>query len=72
MTDIYDQASDREQLERDLAIQYSSKVNAVPATGFCLSCGELMDVPSRRFCDSFCRDDYQKAQEADKRNGVRK
>lgn len=69
MTDVFDQASEREQLERDLAIRYSSKLNALPATGFCLSCGEGLAIPSHRFCDSFCRDDFQKAEEAAKRNG---
>jgi len=69
MTDIFDQASDREQLEREMAIRFSRTAHEIPATGFCLSCGEAMDAPSRRFCDSFCRDDFQKAEDARKRNG---
>lgn len=69
MTDVFEQASEREQLERDLAIRFSRKVNELPATGFCLFCGELLTVPSHRFCDSFCRDDHQKAQDAIERNG---
>ncbi len=69
MTDIFEQASDRELLERELSIQFSRKANSIPATGFCLFCGELLTVPSRRFCDSFCRDDHQKREEAEKRNG---
>ncbi len=38
MTAVFDQASEREQLERELAIRYSRKINEIPATGFCLSC----------------------------------
>ncbi len=40
MTDIFDRASEREQLERDLAIRFSSKVNALPYKGACYFCGE--------------------------------
>ena len=68
MTDVFEQASEREQLERDLAIRYSRKINALPYTGACDFCEKSLPKPLR-FCDSFCRDDHQKEEEALKRNG---
>lgn len=69
MTDVFDRASDREQLDRDMAIRFSRKTQALPATGACHFCGEPLDMPSHRFCDSFCRDDYEKKEAARLRNG---
>lgn len=68
MTDVFEQASEREQLERDLAIRYSRKINALPYKGACYFCEKPLPEPLR-FCDSFCRDDHQKEEEALKRNG---
>lgn len=68
MTDVFDQASEREQLERDLAIRFSSKANELPYTGACYFCEKPLPEP-QRFCDSFCRDDHQKEADALKRSG---
>lgn len=39
MSDIYDQASDREQLDRDLAIKSAREATPeAPVTGHCLWC----------------------------------
>ena len=35
MTDIFDQATEREELERERAIQAARSVPALPATGRC-------------------------------------
>lgn len=69
MTDDFDRASDREQKERELAIEAARKrVALMPFIGACYFCGEdLKD--GRRFCDSDCRDLYQSREAARKRNG---
>lgn len=68
MTDIFEQGSAREEQDRELAIRFSSRLNAAPATGKCLFCGEAVGE-GNRFCDSFCRDDYQRELDAQARNG---
>lgn len=35
-----------------------------PATGRCFNCQEALDDPETRFCDTDCRDDWQKRQRA--------
>lgn len=35
------------------------KTLSTPFSGFCLSCEE--PVTDRRYCDSFCREDHEKA-----------
>jgi hypothetical protein len=77
MTDIYDQATDREEKDRALALEHVRR-NAAPmlATGVCHYCGS----PTRRrmlFCDPVnsegvkgsCRDDFEKEQARKRRNG---
>lgn len=39
----------------------------LPITGTCYSCGE--EVTGARWCDAFCRDDWERLQAANKRNG---
>lgn len=39
-----------------------------PFTGECYFCGEYLDEPMR-FCDTFCRDDWDAMQRAKKRQG---
>lgn len=68
MTDVFEQASEREQLERDLAIRFSRKTAELPYSGSCYFCEHDLPPPMR-FCDSFCRDDHEKEEEALKRNG---
>ena len=60
MADEFDLASDREQLAREAAIaNLQAKTPAAVATGFCLECG--LPLPhSHRWCDNFCRDDWQR------------
>jgi hypothetical protein len=58
MTDIYDQATDKEMLDRDLAIKAARAQNKpIEFTGHCLSCEEHID--KGRFCDAACREDYE-------------
>lgn len=60
MTDIFDQATEREMRDRELAIklQLESAAPAMRRTGYCHNCDEPLpgDV---LFCDSDCRSDYE-------------
>jgi len=72
MTDIYDQASDREQLDRDLAISMQRKRTNLLPTGACYFCDSLLRE-GLLFCmengKSECRDDYERIEKARERNG---
>ena len=58
MTDIYDQATEKEERDRDLAIQAArAKNQPLKITGFCLFCNQ--QLVTRRFCDAECREDYE-------------
>lgn len=60
MTDVFDQASDREERGREAAI--AAARNAAPAgpppCGQCHNCGAAVEG-DMRFCDLDCRDDWQ-------------
>ena len=61
MTDIYEQATEKEERDRDLAIQAArAKNQPLKITGFCLFCNQ--QLASRRFCDAECREDYEMQQ----------
>ncbi len=61
MADDLDLASDREQLARDKAIALvQSRPAAAVSTGSCLECGKPISEVGRRWCDNFCRDDWQR------------
>ena len=68
--DILDNASENENNERDRLIQKARKVKQVQATGRCLYCNNPLDY-DKRWCDEWCRDDYQLEQEATQRHGIR-
>lgn len=58
MPDDFDRASDQEEMQRVQALNLR-KQEAPASTGFCLYCEE--DVPpSRRWCDTDCRDAWEK------------
>lgn len=67
--DIIDQAQQREELERELAIrQHACHESALPAVGACHYCSATVPAGSR-FCDRDCMADWQKEQDARKRSG---
>jgi len=69
MTDIYDQASDREEQDRNLAIEHHRKANkSLLPVGSCYFCDSAINE-SRIFCDKECADDWEMEQSAKKRNG---
>ena len=68
MSDIFDQASDREQLERDLAIASARKpLASTQATGHCLWCNAALEQ-GKRWCDAECREDWELDQESRRRH----
>lgn len=61
MADVFDQASDREQMDRDAAI--SATLQRIKATrlhpvGRCHNCDEPL-APSLLFCDADCSADHE-------------
>lgn len=66
MSDIFDAASDREQLDRDLALKVR-KPTLVPCHR-CHYCDESVSG-NLLFCCPDCRDDFEILQEAKRRNG---
>ena len=70
MTDIYDQATFREEQERERSIAAARRVSKqLEPMGACHWCGEDV-VADRRFCDADCRDGWQKQDSARKRAGA--
>ena len=62
--DIFDQATEREEKDRALAMKIASQsAPALPYCGCCYNCGATTP-PSVRFCDKDCCDDYQKRERA--------
>jgi hypothetical protein len=66
MADEADQAQFIEERDRKLALQVRRP--ELPVTGECHYCGETIRAP-RLFCESGCRDDYEREQEARRRSG---
>lgn len=60
MSDEIDRASDVEQIQRDSAIYRARQAKTtIVSTGKCLHCDAELD-DERRWCDEWCRDDWQK------------
>lgn len=58
MADIFDQATAREEQDRELALQNARKTTNSPSyTGFCLNC-EVETSGGNRWCCTECRDDW--------------
>jgi hypothetical protein len=59
-SDIFDDASDMEQMHRDILINEIRKQKPLKTTGRCLYCNaELSD---RKFCDVHCAADWENEQ----------
>lgn len=60
MSDIFDMASDREMADRELSIKHARERNQpIKFTGRCLSEQCNAQIEKGRFCDSWCREDYE-------------
>lgn len=69
--DIYDQASEREERDRDAAIDAARrKAGVLPYVGHCYFCSERLD-DGKRFCDADCRDGYEFENAQRRRQGRR-
>jgi hypothetical protein len=66
MADEFDLASDLEQAEREHLIAQARNKPKYIHNGRCCNCGEKSEA---RFCDKFCRDDFEKIIKAEKMNG---
>lgn len=67
MADEFDMASDVEMAERERAIEKARNGKKLEATGHCLYCNA--ELPNtHRWCDAWCREDWQLEQDARKRN----
>lgn len=63
MADIFDQASEREQMDRELAIKNAlatSRNSVLKPNGSCHNCGEPLEYSHNLFCDSDCGNDYER------------
>lgn len=70
MTDIYDQATMREEQERERSIAAVRRQNQTLApTGACHWCDEVVKG-DKRFCDADCRDMWQRQESARKSAGA--
>ena len=62
VSDIYDQATDHEMRDRELALQnvraIAGTMPTLTANGKCYNCAEVVGIGAT-FCDSDCRDDWQ-------------
>lgn len=70
MASIDDLAADQEELFRNAALTnaLAQRTHGLKPTGSCPYCGEKT-LPIAVFCSIDCRDDWQKEQDAKKRNG---
>lgn len=64
-----DIAQDAENFERELNIKKAlmAKSSGPRATGFCLYCDTPQEVEGQRWCDQYCRDDWQDQENAYRR-----
>ena len=58
MTDQFDRATEREEMDREAALKLRKPEGPTP-TGECLWCGEPVESP-RRWCNAECRDAWCK------------
>jgi hypothetical protein len=59
MTDFYDRAAALELQQREDALAKLKRFEVLPYIGCCHNCEEPLEDPLR-FCDEFCRDDYDR------------
>ncbi len=58
MPDLFDLATEREEMDRDIALRVRKPEGPKP-TGVCLWCGEPVEE-GRRWCDAFCRNGWER------------
>lgn len=70
--DEVDRTAERAELEAPLLIKNSKKPEGPKPTGFCAFCDEALPEGELRFCDAYCRDDFEFAQKRAIINGTRR
>ena len=69
MSDIFDNAQELEQYQRDLAIKEArSRNQPMKFTGRCLSCNSEIEKIGR-FCDAECREQFELEQKVKRIKG---
>ncbi|MCM0043396.1 MAG: hypothetical protein NBV65_02065 [Burkholderiaceae bacterium] len=68
MTDEADRSDEKIAAAIEDGISRIRRAVAHPYTGECYFCGEELSDPMR-FCDTFCRDDWDAMQRAKRRSG---
>ena len=67
--DDADRASEREDIARAAALEaVRRRFDSLPPLGCCYYCGEALRA-GKRFCDSDCRDDYDRQEKMRSRTG---
>lgn len=67
--DDADRAAEREDIDREAAVAaIRRRIEAMPSLGYCYYCGEALRA-GKRFCDSDCRDDYERQEKMKARTG---
>jgi predicted nucleic acid-binding Zn ribbon protein len=70
MTDVSDQATIREEQEREACLTTARQPHQrLEPTGLCHWCDEVVEG-DKRFCDADCRDMWQRQESARKRAGA--
>jgi hypothetical protein len=64
MPDFIDHAQQRSEEDLERAIAAARGIPALPYVGSCYNC-DAITPPGARFCDSDCREDYDKRKRAD-------
>ncbi len=70
MTDFFDAASEREDRDRELAIEHHRKTtSSLLPVGYCHWCDSPVKA-SQLFCDTECREDWESEQRMKRIGGV--
>jgi hypothetical protein len=68
MPDEADIAQDAEERHLGMAMAMARGISGPAACGRCLFCGETAPEPALRWCDAWCRDQWQRERDAAPRN----
>lgn len=67
--DDADRTAERTEREAPLLLKAAKKPEGPKATGFCCWCSEPLEKLEDRFCDEYCRDDFEHSQKRSVVNG---
>lgn len=67
--DDVDRTAERSEREAPLLLRAAKKPEGPKPTGFCCWCSEALQSTDARFCDEYCRDDYEYSRKRSAING---